>query len=51
MGRVGSGVTAIVELPFFGCTNLAGICFRGSAPSFGESVFDSDDCAVVYYMP
>lgn len=48
---VGTGVTSIDDMAFSACTGLTGVVFRGNAPILGDSVFERDLKATVYYLP
>ena len=36
---------------FYRCTTLAGVYFRGNAPSLGQDVFTGDSNTTIYYLP
>jgi len=48
---VGTGVTYIGVYAFYECSSLAGVFFRGNAPSLGHAAFDNAIDTTVYYLP
>ena len=50
---IGNGLTDLGDYAFYGCPNLAGVYFRGDAPSPDDppSVFAGGDPTTVYWLP
>lgn len=46
-----AGITRIEGWMFYQCSSLAEVYFSGDAPTFGYSVFDGANSAIVYYQP
>jgi hypothetical protein len=46
-----SSVTNFGDYTFYQSTSLRGIYFKGNAPGIGSHCFDSDNNAIVYYLP
>jgi len=48
---IGDGVTSIGDFAFNGSTGLTAVYFAGNPPKLGTSAFESDNRAIVYYLP
>ena len=48
---IGTGITSIGAWAFAFCPSLTGVCFRGNAPSLGDTNVFYGDLATAFYLP